>query len=166
MRPSALPLPANGDWSLRSPKLSPLFAAPKPSSLLAVQSLEIVVELGVDLEIVTLDAHLEMRDGFRRHRIWLAGVEELMAQGMHSADQLPESLAPRAADPNNDWHDCKLNHARCKVSQIQFLQDDSPMIQDKSVALSVGEWFFDQLGVSAIDCPYLCDNTCHNLVFK
>ncbi|KAK9081655.1 hypothetical protein Syun_031669 [Stephania yunnanensis] len=36
--------------------------------------------------------------------------------------QLQESLAPRAANPNNDWHDYKLNHARCKVSQIQFLQ--------------------------------------------
>ncbi|KAK9113940.1 hypothetical protein Syun_020737 [Stephania yunnanensis] len=36
---------------------------------------------------------------------------------------LHESLASRAADPNNDWHDYKLNHARCKVSQIQFLQD-------------------------------------------
>ncbi|KAK9083029.1 hypothetical protein Scep_029500 [Stephania cephalantha] len=36
----------------------------------------------------------------------------------------------------------------------------------KSVALSVGGWFFDQVGVNAIDCPYPCDNTCHNLVFK
>ncbi|KAK9086174.1 hypothetical protein Syun_028568 [Stephania yunnanensis] len=124
----------------------------------------------------------------------------------YDAWQLQESLASRVADPNNDWHDCKLNHARCKVSQIQFLQgfrnqmldaikgvsksnknglfinscfahcqserqdtwfaDDSPMIKDKSVALSVGDWFFDRVGVSAIDCPYPCDNTCHNLVFK
>ncbi|KAK9139840.1 hypothetical protein Scep_009521 [Stephania cephalantha] len=36
----------------------------------------------------------------------------------------------------------------------------------ESVALSVGDWFFDRVGVSAIDCPYPCDNTCHNLVFK
>ncbi|KAK9143048.1 hypothetical protein Syun_012448 [Stephania yunnanensis] len=35
-----------------------------------------------------------------------------------------------------------------------------------SVALSVGDWFFARVGVSAIDCPYPCDNTCHNLVFK
>ncbi|KAK9160393.1 hypothetical protein Syun_006734 [Stephania yunnanensis] len=35
-----------------------------------------------------------------------------------------------------------------------------------SVTLSVGDWFFDRVGVSAIDCPYSCDNTCHNLVFK
>ncbi|KAK9140113.1 hypothetical protein Scep_009794 [Stephania cephalantha] len=36
----------------------------------------------------------------------------------------------------------------------------------QSVALSVGDWFFDRVGVRAIDCPYPCDNTCHNLVFK
>ncbi|KAK9104332.1 hypothetical protein Scep_021176 [Stephania cephalantha] len=35
-----------------------------------------------------------------------------------------------------------------------------------SVALSVGDWFFDRVGVSAIDCPYPRDNTRHNLVFK
>ncbi|KAK9142271.1 hypothetical protein Syun_011671 [Stephania yunnanensis] len=33
-----------------------------------------------------------------------------------------------------------------------------------SVSLSVGDWFFDRVGVSAIDCPYPCDNTYHNLV--
>ncbi|KAK9121692.1 hypothetical protein Syun_019309 [Stephania yunnanensis] len=32
------------------------------------------------------------------------------------AHELHESLAPRA-DPNNDWHDYKLNHARCKHHQ-------------------------------------------------
>ncbi|KAK9113661.1 hypothetical protein Syun_020458 [Stephania yunnanensis] len=36
----------------------------------------------------------------------------------------------------------------------------------QNVAISVGGWFFDRVGVSAIDCPYPCDNTCHNLVFK
>ncbi|KAK9169175.1 hypothetical protein Syun_001315 [Stephania yunnanensis] len=40
----------------------------------------------------------------------------------------------------------------------------TPILQ--SVALSVGDWFFDRVGVSAIDCPYPCDNTCHNLVSK
>ncbi|KAK9151396.1 hypothetical protein Syun_009705 [Stephania yunnanensis] len=40
------------------------------------------------------------------------------------------------------------------------------MLEGTSVALSVGDWFFDRVGVSAIDCPYPCDNTCHNLVSK
>ncbi|KAK9094174.1 hypothetical protein Scep_025643 [Stephania cephalantha] len=56
-------------------------------------------------------------------------------------------------------------HCQSERQDIWFA-DDSPMIQDKSVALSVCDWFFDRVGVSAIDCPYPCDNTCHNLVFK
>ncbi|KAK9121926.1 hypothetical protein Syun_019543 [Stephania yunnanensis] len=133
-----------GDWSLRSPKPSSLFAAPQAVALFASQLY------------------------FRGQRIWLAGMEKLMAQGMHSAEQVfincgyhvpvidvsgnrtmrnlyagvvklggaqknalqfvrdqldptlvtllaswtthffaryrnMESLAPRAADPNNDW---------------------------------------------------------------
>ncbi|KAK9148511.1 hypothetical protein Scep_007268 [Stephania cephalantha] len=57
--------------------------------------------------------------------------------------------------------------AHCQSErQDTWFADDSPMIQDKSVALSVGDWFFDRVGVSAIDCPYPRDNTCHNLVFK
>ncbi|KAK9158549.1 hypothetical protein Scep_005123 [Stephania cephalantha] len=46
--------------------------------------------------------------------------------------------------------------------QVQILN----FFTHKSVSLSVGDWFFDRVGVSAIDCPYPCDNTCHNLVFK
>ncbi|KAK9140370.1 hypothetical protein Scep_010051 [Stephania cephalantha] len=57
--------------------------------------------------------------------------------------------------------------AHCQSErQDTWFADDSPMIQDKSVALSVGDWFFDRVGVSAIDCPYPCDNISHNLVFK
>ncbi|KAK9114403.1 hypothetical protein Syun_021200 [Stephania yunnanensis] len=44
--------------------------------------------------------------------------------------------------------------------------DEVDKITKKSVTLSVGDWFFDRVGVSAIDCPYPCDNTCHNLVSK
>ncbi|KAK9161334.1 hypothetical protein Syun_007675 [Stephania yunnanensis] len=45
---------------------------------------------------------------------------------------------------------------------------DCPFVDGgiKSVALSVGDWFFDRVRVSAIDCPYPCDNTYHNLVCK
>ncbi|KAK9083675.1 hypothetical protein Scep_030146 [Stephania cephalantha] len=57
--------------------------------------------------------------------------------------------------------------AHCQSErQDTWFADDSPMIQDKSVALSRGDWFFDRVGVSAIDCPYPRDNTRHNLVFK
>ncbi|KAK9133146.1 hypothetical protein Scep_012674 [Stephania cephalantha] len=43
---------------------------------------------------------------------------------------------------------------------------DYKLARPPSVALSVGDWFFDRVGVSAIDCPYPCDNTCHYLVSK
>lgn len=36
--------------------------------------------------------------------------------------QLQESLAALTADPQVTWLDCKLNHAQCSTSQIQFLQ--------------------------------------------
>ncbi|KAF8401199.1 hypothetical protein HHK36_012130 [Tetracentron sinense] len=120
--------------------------------------------------------------------------------------QIQASLAPPSADPHGYWHDCKLNHARCTASQIQFLQgfrnqmlnavkgfsrskqnglfinscfahcqterqdtwfaDNSPLIRRKGIAQSVGDWYFDRVGGKAIDCPYPCDKTCHNLVFK
>lgn len=124
----------------------------------------------------------------------------------YDAWQFQESLAPKSADPHGNWNECKLNHAHCNTSQIQFLQDfrnqmlnavkvfsssnknglfinscfahcqterqdtwfaaDSPHIGNKGIAKSVGDWYFDRAAVKAIDCPYPCDNSCHNLVFK
>ncbi|KAH1229474.1 Pectin acetylesterase 12 [Glycine soja] len=120
--------------------------------------------------------------------------------------QVQSSLAPSSADPHGFWHDCRLNHAKCTSSQIQYLQgfrnqmlnaikgfsrsrqnglfinscfahcqserqdtwfaDNSPVIGNKAIALSVGDWYFDRAVVKAIDCPYPCDNTCHHLVFR
>ncbi|KAK6121259.1 hypothetical protein DH2020_045033 [Rehmannia glutinosa] len=108
--------------------------------------------------------------------------------------QVQESLAPKTADPNGDWRDCKLNNERCSASQIHFLQgfrnhmlsavkgfaasrqnglflnscfahcqserqdtwfaDDSPIINNKPVAIAVGDWFFDRSSIKAIDCAY------------
>ncbi|GAB4855686.1 Pectin acetylesterase 10 [Ancistrocladus abbreviatus] len=124
----------------------------------------------------------------------------------YDAWQVQASLAPPAADPHNQWHDCKMNHAHCSASQLQFLQrfryqmlnavrsfsisrqnglfinscfahchserqdtwfaDDSPVLQNKPVAIAVGDWYFDRSIVKLIDCAYPCDNTCHNLVFR
>ncbi|KAJ7977792.1 Pectin acetylesterase [Quillaja saponaria] len=36
--------------------------------------------------------------------------------------QIQSSLAPPSADPHGNWHDCRLNHAKCTASQIHFLQ--------------------------------------------
>ncbi|XVF80374.1 hypothetical protein PTKIN_Ptkin15bG0064600 [Pterospermum kingtungense] len=57
--------------------------------------------------------------------------------------------------------------AHCQSErQDTWYENDSPRIGNKAVAVSVGDWFFDRTAVKAIDCPYPCDNTCHNLVFK
>ncbi|KAK9161895.1 hypothetical protein Syun_008236 [Stephania yunnanensis] len=124
----------------------------------------------------------------------------------YDAWQVQASLAPPSADPHGYWHECRMNHARCSPSQIQFLQgfriemlkairgfsmsrqnglfinscfahcqterqdtwfsDSSPLIRNKGIAESVGDWYFDRTGVKEIDCPYPCDRTCHNLVFR
>lgn len=57
--------------------------------------------------------------------------------------------------------------AHCQSErQDTWFADDSPLIANKGIALSVGDWYFDRVGVKAIDCAYPCDSTCHNLVFK
>ncbi|CAK8541616.1 unnamed protein product [Lathyrus sativus] len=42
---------------------------------------------------------------------------------------------------------------------------NSPKINDKTIAESVADWFFDRQVVKLIDCPYPCNPTCHNLDF-
>ncbi|KAK4378778.1 hypothetical protein RND71_000640 [Anisodus tanguticus] len=57
--------------------------------------------------------------------------------------------------------------AHCQSErQDTWFSDNSPMINNKPIALAVGDWYFDRSGVKAIDCAYPCDRTCHNLVFK
>lgn len=57
--------------------------------------------------------------------------------------------------------------AHCQSErQDTWFADDSPLLGNKGIALSVGDWYFDRAGCKAIDCPYPCDKTCHNLVFK
>lgn len=57
--------------------------------------------------------------------------------------------------------------AHCQSErQETWFADDSPLIDDKPIAVAVGDWYFDREVVKAIDCPYPCDNSCHNLVFR
>ncbi|KAJ9187965.1 hypothetical protein P3X46_003372 [Hevea brasiliensis] len=56
--------------------------------------------------------------------------------------------------------------AHCQSErQDTWFAADSPLLQNKRIAQSVGDWYFDRIDVKAIDCAYPCDNTCHNLVF-
>ncbi|KAE9618893.1 hypothetical protein Lal_00046939 [Lupinus albus] len=57
--------------------------------------------------------------------------------------------------------------AHCQSErQDTWFADNSPAIGNKAIALAVGSWYFDRAIVKDIDCPYPCDNTCHNLVFR
>ncbi|KAL5700442.1 [Wnt protein] O-palmitoleoyl-L-serine hydrolase [Ranunculus cassubicifolius] len=57
--------------------------------------------------------------------------------------------------------------AHCQTErQDTWFADDSPLIQSKGIAQSVGDWYFDRVRTNAVDCPYPCDTTCHNLIFK
>ncbi|KAF9669791.1 hypothetical protein SADUNF_Sadunf13G0001100 [Salix dunnii] len=57
--------------------------------------------------------------------------------------------------------------AHCQSErQDTWFADNSPVLGNKPIALAVGDWYFDRAGEKAIDCPYPCDNSCHNLVFR
>ncbi|XP_068334536.1 pectin acetylesterase 3 [Pyrus communis] len=55
--------------------------------------------------------------------------------------------------------------AHCQSErQDTWFADDSPLLGNRAIAVSVGDWYFDRVPVKAIDCAYPCDNTCHNLM--
>ncbi|KAK1418322.1 hypothetical protein QVD17_27465 [Tagetes erecta] len=57
--------------------------------------------------------------------------------------------------------------AHCQSErQDTWFADNSPLLGNKAIALAVGDWYFDRSSVKQIDCPYPCDKTCHNLVFR
>ncbi|GAA0141362.1 hypothetical protein Leryth_004278 [Lithospermum erythrorhizon] len=57
--------------------------------------------------------------------------------------------------------------AHCQSErQDTWFSDNSPLIGNKGIALAVGDWYFDRSSIKKIDCPYPCDRTCHNLVFR
>ncbi|KAH7573915.1 hypothetical protein JRO89_XS03G0226600 [Xanthoceras sorbifolium] len=55
---------------------------------------------------------------------------------------------------------CFITNKACLASS------DALMMNLQRIAEYVGDWYFDRVNVKAIDCPYPCDNTCHNLVFR
>ncbi|KAL6228162.1 PREDICTED: pectin acetylesterase 3 isoform X2 [Fragaria vesca subsp. vesca] len=57
--------------------------------------------------------------------------------------------------------------AHCQSErQDTWFADDSPLLDNQAIALSVGDWYFNRRMVKAIDCAFPCDSTCHNLNFK
>ncbi|KAE8661093.1 hypothetical protein F3Y22_tig00116939pilonHSYRG00213 [Hibiscus syriacus] len=41
---------------------------------------------------------------------------------------------------------------------------NSPRINNKTIAESVGDWYFNRKPSKKIDCPYPCNPTCHNMI--
>ncbi|KAF9626752.1 hypothetical protein IFM89_038970 [Coptis chinensis] len=57
-------------------------------------------------------------------------------------------------------------YAHCQSEmQETWLRDDSPILNNISIAKAVGDWFYDRNPFQEIDCPYPCDKSCHNRVF-
>ncbi|CAH9080804.1 unnamed protein product [Cuscuta epithymum] len=42
----------------------------------------------------------------------------------------------------------------------------SPMLDGKTIAQAVGDWYYDRSSFQNIDCPYPCDKTCHNRLYE
>eukprot|EP01018_Ginkgo_biloba_P034060 Gb_06563 [translate_table: standard] len=56
--------------------------------------------------------------------------------------------------------------AHCQSeNQDTWFSDDSPRFNNKTIAQAVGDWYFERDIVKEIDCPYPCDQTCHNLIY-
>lgn len=55
--------------------------------------------------------------------------------------------------------------AHCQSeSQDTWFADDSPTIDNKTIAEAVGDWYFSRRNTKEIDCAYPCDSTCHNII--
>uniref|UniRef100_A0A0D6R6B2 Pectin acetylesterase n=1 Tax=Araucaria cunninghamii TaxID=56994 RepID=A0A0D6R6B2_ARACU len=56
--------------------------------------------------------------------------------------------------------------AHCQSErQDTWFAADSPRLR-RTVAESVGDWYFERGASKDIDCAYPCDHTCHNLIFR
>ncbi|CAL5192091.1 unnamed protein product [Lathyrus oleraceus] len=55
-------------------------------------------------------------------------------------------------------------HCQTLIGETWY-SPNSPKINNKTIAESVADWFFDRQAVKLIDCPYPCNPTCHNLDF-
>ncbi|KAF3557295.1 hypothetical protein F2Q69_00014304, partial [Brassica cretica] len=69
------------------------------------------------------------------------------------------------SDQNGLFINSCFAHCQTERQDTWFAQD-SPQLNGKRVAETVGDWYFDRAkNIKAIDCAYPCDKTCHNLIF-
>ncbi|GLU16636.1 hypothetical protein SLE2022_330580 [Rubroshorea leprosula] len=51
--------------------------------------------------------------------------------------------------------------AHCQSEgQDSWFADNSPVIANKAIAVSVGDWYFNRTTVKSVDCAYPCDKSC------
>ncbi|KAI4325043.1 hypothetical protein MLD38_030471 [Melastoma candidum] len=75
-------------------------------------------------------------------------------------DQMLQSVkAFEESDQNGLFINSCFTHCQTETQDTWFA-DYSPRIENKKIAESVGDWFFDRSPVKAIDCPYPCHKTC------
>ncbi|KAE8728873.1 Pectin acetylesterase 5 [Hibiscus syriacus] len=80
--------------------------------------------------------------------------------------QIQNILVPVASDPQGYWSSCRLSIQKCDSTQIEdykTVMDEtwhsphSPRINNKTIAESVGDWYFNREVSKQIDCPYPCN---------
>ncbi|XP_026409161.1 pectin acetylesterase 9-like isoform X1 [Papaver somniferum] len=49
-------------------------------------------------------------------------------------------------------------------SQDTWFAPDSPRVHNRTIAESVGDWYFERRVTKLVDCAYPCDNSCHNTI--
>jgi hypothetical protein len=50
-------------------------------------------------------------------------------------------------------------HCQSEIQDTWFASN-SPMMNNKTIAQAVGDWYFERSTVKEVDCPYPCDKTC------
>ncbi|GAV89098.1 LOW QUALITY PROTEIN: PAE domain-containing protein, partial [Cephalotus follicularis] len=56
-------------------------------------------------------------------------------------------------------------HCQTEMQETWFMSG-STMLDNKTIAKAVADWFYDRVPFQKIDCPYPCNPTCHNSVFR
>ncbi|CAA6663668.1 unnamed protein product [Spirodela intermedia] len=81
-------------------------------------------------------------------------------QGFRS--QMLEAVQPfSTAGQNGFFINSCFVHCQSEEQETWF-SGDSPVLRNKRIAESVGDWFFQRGGCKAIDCPYPCDKSCRH----
>ncbi|KAF3682202.1 Pectin acetylesterase 9 [Capsicum annuum] len=101
--------------------------------------------------------------------------------------QFHHILVPPSSDPRRHWDHCRKNmlaalrvfyqdsrrdgmyinscftHCQSETQDTWFAVD-SPRIHNKTIAQTVGDWYYSRNVSKEIDCAYPCDTTCHNMI--